>query len=250
MRLDVSRREMDVSLSLFRSIDRPAFDETSRKAMGRIADHLRRALLLSATLKQARLRAATSETILEYVGNGILLVNEKGQLIHATASAIELLKRRPGLRIVNGHVNAVSAQDSQVLQELIRRAAALTGKIPSSGTMPIRQADSPHPLVVSVFPVPYSHETFRGHSRHRVLLILNDAGHKRFKNSELFGRYYSLTARELQLCCALAEGKDMAAACALLGIRPNTARTHLINVFAKVGVHRQSDLVALILSFG
>lgn len=250
MRLDANRREMDVSLSLFRPIDRPAFDEACRKAMGRIADHLRRALLLSAALKQAQLRAVTSETILEYVGSGILLVDEQSRLIHATASATEFLRRRQGLRIVNGHVSTSSAQDSQRLQELIRRAAAVNGKIPSSGSMPIRQADSPHPLVVSVFPVPYSHETFRGHSRHRVLLILNDSGQKRVKNSEVFGRYYSLTARELQLCCALAEGKDLAVACEALGIRHNTGRTHLINVFAKVGVHRQSDLVALILSFG
>lgn len=58
--------------------------------------------------------------------------------------------------------------------------------------------------------------------------------------------HFALTGAEAALCAALGAGRTMEAHAGSTGISVWTARTHLKNVFAKTGVTRQSDLVALL----
>jgi DNA-binding CsgD family transcriptional regulator len=58
---------------------------------------------------------------------------------------------------------------------------------------------------------------------------------------------YGFTASEARLANLLMEGKALEACCAELGIRRSTACTHLSRLFKKTGVHRQSELVSLLL---
>jgi DNA-binding CsgD family transcriptional regulator len=58
---------------------------------------------------------------------------------------------------------------------------------------------------------------------------------------------YGLTATEASLANQLMEGKALDDCCKILNIRRSTARTHLQHLFEKVGVQRQSELVALLL---
>ena len=59
-------------------------------------------------------------------------------------------------------------------------------------------------------------------------------------------RTYGLTPAELRMCERLTEGHTLNEAAAHLGISVTTAKTHLARIFSKVGVTRQTDLVALI----
>jgi DNA-binding CsgD family transcriptional regulator len=58
---------------------------------------------------------------------------------------------------------------------------------------------------------------------------------------------YGLTSAEARLSNLLMEGAALEDCCAQLGIRRTTARMHLRNIFAKTGVRRQGELVALLL---
>jgi DNA-binding CsgD family transcriptional regulator len=48
----------------------------------------------------------------------------------------------------------------------------------------------------------------------------------------------------------LVAGRTLAQTSRRLGIRPETARTHLKRVFSKTGVSRQAELVRLLLPLG
>jgi DNA-binding CsgD family transcriptional regulator len=58
---------------------------------------------------------------------------------------------------------------------------------------------------------------------------------------------YHLTPAEERLATLLAQGESLKEAAEGLGISRNTAATQLKSVFQKTGVHRQSDLVRLVL---
>ena len=60
--------------------------------------------------------------------------------------------------------------------------------------------------------------------------------------SELYG----LTPTEARLAVHVADGGAVAAFASENGVAVGTVRTHLKAVFAKTGIHRQSDLVRLI----
>ena len=59
-----------------------------------------------------------------------------------------------------------------------------------------------------------------------------------------------LTGRELQVLEALSEGLSTPGVCARLGITPNTLRTHVQNITAKLHVHSKLEAVAFALRHG
>lgn len=59
-----------------------------------------------------------------------------------------------------------------------------------------------------------------------------------------------LTMAEARLAASLAEGLSLVQAAQRLGIAHNTAKAQLSSVFAKTGVHRQAQLIALLGSLG
>ncbi|WP_270938594.1 LuxR C-terminal-related transcriptional regulator, partial [Falsiroseomonas oryzae] len=62
---------------------------------------------------------------------------------------------------------------------------------------------------------------------------------------ETVARALALTPSEARLLERLMAGDTLAEAAAALGIAATTAKTHLQHVFAKAGVSRQSELLAL-----
>jgi len=66
----------------------------------------------------------------------------------------------------------------------------------------------------------------------------------------VFAETYGLTKAEAQIVDRLVAGDTLVAAAASIGISTNTAKSHLSHVFAKTGVHRQAELIALIHRLG
>ncbi|MEQ8858754.1 MAG: alpha/beta fold hydrolase [Pseudomonadales bacterium] len=70
-----------------------------------------------------------------------------------------------------------------------------------------------------------------------------DAGH-----DEALQQIYGLTGAEARLALVLARGRTLDQAAEELGVKKNTARTHLAKSFAKLGVNSQHELVAVVLN--
>ena len=65
-------------------------------------------------------------------------------------------------------------------------------------------------------------------------------GKSRVEGLEIF---YELTAAEAEVCQRLAEQKSLALVAEDLGVSVNTAKTHLIRSFRKIGVSSQAELL-------
>jgi DNA-binding CsgD family transcriptional regulator len=57
---------------------------------------------------------------------------------------------------------------------------------------------------------------------------------------------FRLTETEARLASQLAFGNSLEGAADQFGIAKETARSHLKSIFAKTGVHRQAELVAVL----
>lgn len=57
---------------------------------------------------------------------------------------------------------------------------------------------------------------------------------------------FGLTKRELQLAAFVAEGKNNAEISELMGISTNTVKTHLSNVYKKLGISYRTELMNLL----
>jgi len=80
----------------------------------------------------------------------------------------------------------------------------------------------------------------------RAIIVLIDPEQKRQSPEGLLRNMFNLTRAEAKLAMRLANGATVEAASDGLGITKSTARNQLKAVFAKMGVHRQAELVSLI----
>lgn len=81
----------------------------------------------------------------------------------------------------------------------------------------------------------------------KVLVTFDDAA--RMKNRlEIAAEIYALSPAQLALCERLAEGDDLTAASATLGVSVNTLRTQLSRIFDKTGTRSQTALISALLT--
>jgi DNA-binding CsgD family transcriptional regulator/PAS domain-containing protein len=100
------------------------------------------------------------------------------------------------------------------------------------------------PLIISVLPVDGPARTpFLGA---RALLALSDLELETKPQPTAVARAFGLSPAETMLASLLASGLSPRQAAEELGVTYETARTQLKAVFAKTGVHRQAELVALL----
>ena len=80
--------------------------------------------------------------------------------------------------------------------------------------------------------------------------LLRHVVDRRRRTSEAEGALDELSARERQVFSVAARGADKNQIGAVLGISPETARTHIANIFGKLGIGSRAELIALAASLG
>jgi DNA-binding CsgD family transcriptional regulator len=80
----------------------------------------------------------------------------------------------------------------------------------------------------------------------QAILVFVDLDAQPQTSENVLRQCFRLSGAEARLAKKLATGKTVDAAAEELGISRDTARHELKSVFAKLGVHRQAELVALI----
>lgn len=80
----------------------------------------------------------------------------------------------------------------------------------------------------------------------RAMLVLIDPEQRRRPPEALLRHTFDLTPAEAKLAARLANGETLETVSDVLGITKSTARNQLKAVFAKVGIHRQAELVSVI----
>ncbi len=81
-----------------------------------------------------------------------------------------------------------------------------------------------------------------------MALLIGAAGSPPLLDAARLAAAYGLTRAEAGVALAVVEAGGLARAASRLGISRSTARTHLQHVFQKTGVHRQAELVRLLLT--
>jgi DNA-binding CsgD family transcriptional regulator len=82
-----------------------------------------------------------------------------------------------------------------------------------------------------------------------LLVILRDPDRQPAVQWQVFAQQFRLTAAELRLCVAWANGLTLSEYSEKFHVSPHTARSQLKSVFDKTNTHRQVQLLRLIFAF-
>jgi DNA-binding CsgD family transcriptional regulator len=179
---------------------------------------------------------------LSFLHIGLVLCARDGRVIGANEIAEEILSTRDGLEVSREGMLRVSQEGERPLEQLVQEAGKQT-RIAQSGSsvLAVRRGAGKSRLTLLI------RASQASENEGSVLVMIMDAALPvRTIESEL-RQLYGFSSMEARLANLLIQGHSLEECCQELAFRRSTGCTHLKRLFKKTGVHRQSELVALLL---
>jgi len=235
---------------VFRCETEGIVDDETRRRMRLIVPHIRRALLVGRLVDLKAADVASLADTLDGLSAGMCLVDAGGRILHANTACHVILDARNFLSTIGGRLVASDAKIDQALRELFAVAGDGDAAIGTRGiALPLRAQDGSH-YVAHVLPLTSGARRLAGiaYSATAALFICKVAAEIR-SAPEIIARAFKLTPTELRVLLAIVDVGGVPETAAALGVAESTVKTHLGNLFVKIGVRRQADLVKIVAGF-
>jgi len=191
-------------------------------------------------IEQAEARVRKNEENAISTGTAVLVVDRQGRPLFGNSKAIAK---------VSDGCNRLKSEAGGVCQKVRPLVAAALGSTDSEAVRCTTAAaadedDDPEPLTVIVCPIQSVGSDGPGHA---AALVIAARREKLPRPADL-AQTYGLTRCEAELLAALIAGETLGSYCKRAGIKANTGKTHLRQVFAKTHTNRQTDAVRAVLT--
>ncbi|MGE0341237.1 MAG: helix-turn-helix transcriptional regulator [Xanthobacteraceae bacterium] len=228
-----------LGFSVDRAFRKGPFEDHELIALDTIRPHLARAALLSARLDLKRAQAMAQA--LHVVGLPAAVLREGGKL-YAANSLFEALipaafDDSPGRVILRDKAADLRMGTALALLNSSHMAQA-------SCSIPVRGTQTMSPLIVHLLPIRgAAHDIF---SRATALLVVTPVDKQAVPTAEMLQGLFDLTPSESRVAQGVAMAKTIDQIAAIYGLSRETIRSQLYAALGKIGLNRQSELVALL----
>ena len=209
--------------------------------------HLRQFVRVRLALVGAQALGTSVTDLLDTPRIGVLHLDRQGQVVEANDRARHLLRHGDGLSDHRGELRVRVPADQTRFARLLAGALPTSGAVPVSGSMLLRRASLAPPFVVHVKPVVSPQLDF-GAQRVAALVLIVEPGYTSPLNPTLVTTALGLTPLEGQVAVLLAEGKSVRDIAELTERTEAAIYWHLKQIYEKLGISRQTNLVRLVLS--
>ena len=240
-----------IGIGVFRPLRARAYGDRELRLLRTLSPHLQRATRTTLRLADGDTQLAATHGVLDLLPVAALLVDRDGTVVRANRRA-ELLVEH-GAPFASARVRLALQPD--VVVALRRILEDLRGTPPAGGrpdapprdTMIVRRGDDRTPLWLR--PVPCSSPEVAGVDGPpgRFWVLIDDPDDVPRPSPAAIASLLGLTNAESRLTALLVAGHRLEDAAEALGIKHETARSHLKGAFRKTGARSQTDLVRLVL---
>jgi DNA-binding CsgD family transcriptional regulator len=229
----------------FRS--KPRFSDAELDLLARIGRHIENSLRLSIRLLDAELAKLGLGEALARIGIGVFALDSLGRVVFSNPAGQRLLGDQ--LQLIQEQLRIGSGTARETIDEVIARTLRGDPRELINDQKPIlvHSTGGDRRLAVYLLPVALRTslaEQFLTHTRAIVLAIEQKLDEP--ADPAIVRDVLGLTLGEARIAALVGSGLPPKEAAERLGIAEETARTVLKRVFSKVGVSRQSELVAVL----
>ena len=248
----VLKRDEDVVFfGIARSADSGHFNNDEIILTSKILPHIARGLQIDQRLSEINNYRTVCGDLLHRLNVGVILVDSLGKPILLNHKAESLItKTGTGLSIKAGKIRTSNIQQTRDLAELIDSAIrGDTALGDASGAMTIQREDYGCPLRLLIKPIQSSLDqvNISSSSACAIVFIGEDERDIAFSTEDVMS-LYGLTQAESRLAISIAKGMSLDETAEHFQLSKNTLRSQLRAIHAKMGIKRQNELVALMLS--
>lgn len=229
-------------LTLQRSAAAGPFSPDEMAALEVLAPHAARALAISGQLQVAQSRDQALLSILDKLTYGAMIVGAQGRIKARNESADRMLG--DGLMLHDGRVVETYTNPRGMVDRLVKLALADTAG--RSKNALIHRPSGRKPIVLQALSFPLSSTRWEAvHQSETTLLMLIDTESAASVSQLSVVQSFGLTSAEARVATLVGSGFSPIEAAEQLGSAAGTVRVQLKNVFNKLDLKRQSELVRL-----
>ena len=213
----------------------------------RLLPQVRQFVRVRQALVRAEARDTTAAALLDNTRIGVIHLDRRGRILEVNDRARRILRRGGRLSDNNRVLCARDPDDQLRLERLVAAALPTSGAVALSGSMLLGRSSRLPPFVVHVKPVGASQPDYG--ARHvAALVLIVEPGHHHRIDPGLVARTLRLTPTESQVAVRLAEGKNVREIARAMGLTEGAIYWHLKQIYHRLPISRQVDLVRLVLS--
>lgn len=221
------------------------FTRAETNAFNALTPHIRRALRLEAIMHQRR----QQQDYLEKQGrfSAMLLVDARGEVVHASESAWQILQAEPGIRM---HARKLRLQDKAGQDQLDRLIAASFGGGMShapvtGGVVPLWRYGRT-PLLIQVMPLhPDADSNVMPVPAHAAIYLVDGELETEIDLDKL-ASLLDLTPAEARIAALISQGEKSADIAVSCNVSIHTVRSQIKSIFIKTEVSSQAQLTKLV----
>lgn len=228
-------------------VDQDGWSSARLDAVRRLLPHIRQTVRVQVAVGRAGVLGGTLDRLLDAASLGVIQLDRRGRIAATNDLARNLLRTGDMLFDKGGCLLARMSPDNAELQKLLGRALPPYGTQGAGGSMVVRRACGPPPLVLHVIPVGGA-ETDAGAWPVAALVLIPDAAGGCSVAPGTAALALRFTRAESEVAVLLAQGMTVREVAAAMARRESTIRSHVKHMFTKHGLTRQADLVRLVRS--
>lgn len=192
-------------------------------------------------------QAKLLEQGLEQLGQAMLIVSCRGDVVFSSKAAEAILAADRGLKVQGGKLIADLTADNQRLQQALESATKELLNAGNVFNLYVHRNDYVRPISLTISKMMKSEAERR--QGHHVLVLIKDLNLNQEFWADRLREEYRLSPREMQCVSLLSEGRDLKDVAELMTIGIETVRQYIKNIYKKMGVHKQHELVSLALEY-
>ena len=213
----------------------------------RLLPQIRQFVRVRQALVRAAAQSTTATALLDNPRIAVIQLDRRGRILTANDRALAILRDSGGVSDRDGTLRADEPADELRLGRLVAAALPTSGAVAVGGSMLLGRPTVAPPFVVHVRPVRVPQPDYG--ARHvAALVLIVEPGHQHRVDPGLVATTLGLTPAEGQVAVWLAEGRSVAEMAAATGRTKGAVYWHLKQIYQKLPVSRQADLVRLVLS--
>lgn len=220
-------------------------DQEEVHYLERIIPHLQRSLELT---RKIRIKGALGGlfSTLDSLTGGVVVLDYRGQIAQMTVSARKILARQDGIFERDKQIYLADRFAQQQLTQEIRNCLKFRNKLQGKQGQYIRVecSTSIKPYIIHATPLRLEEDYFRDLSG---LIYISDPHEQPPNIKEMVMQVYRLTPVEASLVEFLCDGHSLKEYAGQMNVSIEAPRFHLKNIFLKMNVSSQSELLAMVM---